>query len=658
MPTESTAHDLLLERWRAPGGGEVAALPVLHGRVEFAEAVRAAFRRVEPTAVAVELPPTLRPAVLRALERLPRVSVVVYETADGETVYWPVEPADPFVEALRLAREAGLRIVFADADIDRAPERAEPLPDPYAALRIGHRAYAEACLRLHPFPAGHEDLRREQAMAAALARAAGPGERVLFVCGMAHLERVGRMLPGPHAEPLARIRREGVQVLHLEPESFAEVGSEIPFVQAVYELRRAGPVEAPDLARSTVRRRVGALEILTGQARWDAARALDDAVRWAAARNGPPGAPLDRQRCLYHLVRLAGRHYAQETGDRIEPWQVRVLFRFLRNWSLLEGRLLPDLYQILEAARGVADDNFAYAVWRLAAHTPWQARAEDAPRVSISAEELRMGSRRIRIRRRLSRTKRRVLRVPLRRKGEERPGEWLEGFDDQGICSYPPEDEVIEAFGRWLQQKAGRVLSEEAARSEPFQGSLLDGIDIRETLRHLPEGRIYVKAFRRVPGGVGSVVVIFDEDPRLERYPFTMTWLGEHEQESDMAFYSTHPLDHVVGPGICRCEDGGFLLSYPPLRMADVWTDPDYAWTRTPAERLLAAGIDYSEDRFVVYCASRPPRGFLKQYASWMDRRIVYIPIGSLSPQRLKKLRVVHILWGKDKRKIAADYIW
>ncbi|GAB6063175.1 hypothetical protein [Deferrisoma palaeochoriense] len=649
---------LYLARWQAPRGGEVVAVPVLHGRVEFAGAVARAFEAVRPTAVAVELPPTLREAVERALARLPRVSVVTYETAGDEAVYWLVEPADPFVEALRRGREANLPLHFVDADIDQPPEHDEPFPDPYAVTRVGHRAYVEACLRERPYPATQADLRRERAMAAGLAAAAGPGERVLFVCGLAHLERVGRMLPGPHAQPLARLRREGVRLFHLSAESLPEVASEIPFVQAVYELRRAGPVAEPDLEGSTVRKRVGALEILTGRARWDEKRALDDAVAWAAARNGPPGRPLDRQRCLYHLVRLAGRHYRQETGETLEPWQVRTLFRYLRNWALLDGRLLPDLYQLVEGARSVADDNFAFAVLRLAGHTPWQKGADDLAAVELSADELRMGSRRIRIRRRLGRTKRRVLRVPRRRKGEKAPGEWLEGFDPQGICSYPPEDEVIEAFGRWLQQKAGRVLSEESARSEPFRGSLLDGIDMRETIRHLPEGEIYVREFRKVPGGVGSVVVIFDEDPDLERHPFTMTWLGEHDQESDMAFYATAPLDNVVGPGICRCEYGGFLLSYPPLRMADVWTDPDYAWTRTPAERLLAAGIDYSEDRFVVYCAPRPPRGFLKQYASWMDRRIVYIPLGTLSPQRLKRLRVVHVLWGKDKRDIAADYIW
>ena len=37
---------------------------------------------------------------------------------------------------------------------------------------------------------------------------------------------------------------------------------------------------------------------------------------------------------------------------------------------------------------------------------------------------------------------------------------------------------------------------------------------------------------------------------------------------------------------------------------------------------------------------------------------IMYIPIGQLSPVSLKKIRVVHVLDGYDKREIAKDYIW
>jgi len=196
------------------------------------------------------------------------------------------------------------------------------------------------------------------------------------------------------------------------------------------------------------------------------------------------------------------------------------------------------------------------------------------------------------------------------------------------------------------------------SRCEKFSTSLLDGIDMRETVRNIHEGAIYVREQQRAKGGVGCLVVIFDEDRRKERYPYCMTWLGEHEQESDMAFYATEPAENIVGPGICRSEYGGFLLSYPPRRIFDVWQDPDYRAVATSGEVLLMAALDYSIEKYVVYVAAKPPRSIFKQIAARCDRKIVYIPLGSLSPHKLKKLRILHILSGKDKREIAKDYIW
>jgi hypothetical protein len=125
-----------------------------------------------------------------------------------------------------------------------------------------------------------------------------------------------------------------------------------------------------------------------------------------------------------------------------------------------------------------------------------------------------------------------------------------------------------------------------------------------------------------------------------------------------MAFYATQPGGNIVGPGICRCEYGGMVLSYPPRRMLDVWTDPDYAFARGKHEVLLLAALDYSPEQHVVYVAARPPRSVFKQIAARVNRKIVYLPLGSLSPVRLKQLRVFHVLFGKDKREVARDFIW
>jgi hypothetical protein len=48
----------------------------------------------------------------------------------------------------------------------------------------------------------------------------------------------------------------------------------------------------------------------------------------------------------------------------------------------------------------------------------------------------------------------------------------------------------------------------------------------------------------------------------------------------------------------------------------------------------------------------------MKQIASRWRKQIIYIPLGQLSPVKIKQIRTLHVLSGKDKRHIAKDYIW
>ena len=151
---------------------------------------------------------------------------------------------------------------------------------------------------------------------------------------------------------------------------------------------------------------------------------------------------------------------------------------------------------------------------------------------------------------------------------------------------------------------------------------------------------------------------IFDRDPANDRFPFAMTWLGEHDQESDMAFYATNPADQVVGPGMMRATYGGFVLTQPRGRLFDVWSDADYRYARGKAEVLLMAAIDYSLEKIVVHVAADPPGERMRRYAAVQGKQITHIPLAALSPVTLKKIRVLHILAGRDKRAVAKSYIW
>src|SRR5205823_5003463 len=99
--------------------GRFSYLPVVPGRVEFAIEVRRRILAERPQVVAVELPATLEDVYLEAVRRLPQISVIFYNDTsyrrDGEAeqaIYTPVEPADPFVEAIRTAQDIGATVVF------------------------------------------------------------------------------------------------------------------------------------------------------------------------------------------------------------------------------------------------------------------------------------------------------------------------------------------------------------------------------------------------------------------------------------------------------------------------------------------------------------------------------------------------------------------
>jgi hypothetical protein len=407
----------------------------------------------------------------------------------------------------------------------------------------------------------------------------------------------------------------------------------------------------------------GVLTVISGgriEDRAERSRALAAHAAHHASRETATGYRGCDRAALGGLVwRVGAASYFEQTRNDSSPWQRRLFFDFVRRYARIRGQLIGGLYEWVVGARGVGDDNLAWEVFDVARCYPWQENTAEIETARVDGELLDLGTRTVRFRRRFMRVKQRPIAVPVRsRPTTDEPGEWLQAFQGDSICSYPPEDIVVEDWGRHLKQRAVSVLSAERSRSEPFTTSMLDGIDLRETLLRLHEGRIWVREQGRDVGSAGSVVMIFDEDREGTGFPYLMSWLGEHEQESDMALFATDPLQQVVGPGIMRATYGGFMLTYPPGRLYDVWQDSDYRMARSKPEVLLMAAVDYSTDKLVVHVGPHPPGARMRSYAAARSRRIVHLPLGSLSPASIRKVRVVHILAGREKREIAKDYVW
>jgi hypothetical protein len=593
--------------------GALYAVPIIHYSLECAYEVHRAIEFLKPDCIAVELPENMQEHFLHGASRLPDISVVVAFGQDNSPLYYLVEPSEPCFEALRSGLEHQIPGFCIDLDVPGYPMRHEPMPDPYSITHIGLKSYYEA-YKLHApqdYNAPYEqDHAREMYMARRLKELSLSYDKVLFIGGMNHVERVLRASQNTSFPTLSHEKREGVHLCTLTEESMREVMGESGFFTEAFEEARK--------------------------------------------KNVFP----DKQKLLLRLYKESAATYKEATGNDFLSYHLRNTMKFCRNLSLITGRLLPDFFQIVTSAKGCVDHNYAYEVWFKATSYPYLKNVDALPALDLHAEDIFGASRTILFHLKQKNPKSSLFN--LRKKDKQ--GAAFQPPGPFSLCSYPPEDLIVENFGKFLHKKGAQILNEESARVHEFQSSLEDGIDTRETIRHSPEKKLYVKVFAKPTKGVGSIVVIFDEDmpkeEEKERYPWKMTWLGEHTQESDMAFFATSLHEKVVGPGISRCEYGGFMMSYPPRRMWDVWQDPDYLGLQTKSEVLLTAAIDYSVKPLITYVAKKPPKSFLKSYASRFGKKVVYIPIGQLSPVTIDKLRVFHVLDGYGKRDIAGEYIY
>jgi len=266
--------------------GRFSYFPVVPGRLEFAIEVRQAILRERPQVVALELPVSLQQAWIRAVERLPEMSLVFYPEHD-EATYVLVEPADPFTEAIRTGLEIGAEIFFADPEAGDRPHLPDAYPDPYAIRSIGLERYIEA-YRVYPQPRS-EEIGRHAAGIAWKLEGADPTANVLVVVSLNLLDPLLDAMEEPQAQPLSRVRHEDIELLNPHPESLAEIAVEYPLLQWRYENYRAGLAD-------------------------------DNQI--------------DRRHAQLAVLLAAEKEYEASTGERIAHWQRRLLARYTRNLAL------------------------------------------------------------------------------------------------------------------------------------------------------------------------------------------------------------------------------------------------------------------------------------------------------------------------------------
>ncbi|MEQ9365407.1 MAG: hypothetical protein RIF32_14265 [Leptospirales bacterium] len=670
----------------------VRALPIVHGSIECTTLVRRLFLEAPPSACALELPERIAGALKEALAFAEEIPVISLENPAGLPLHFIVEPLEPLVEAARSAREAGIPVHLIDFYQEYLPGfQPDAFPDTYALetmdLKTVYEEYESHIRRawgnsesapdaadgdFSGVPLVDErldsvDRLRELYMARQLRHLAGLSEDVLCVCGVRHVPALRDMMRVSTAEFEDRFEPEFLR-LREDLLSYADSrvladDSQEP-LEALFNkqerqrLNDAGISPASDVDDVPTVVTVHTLdpksaEVLNQPGYYNTA--------WNFARRHLKAiAKYDRIRLQRSVYRETVSRYERETGELVPPQREKNFFRFARNWSLLRGALLPDLYRLVVSARAFGNDDFARIMFDLLSFIPPNPQPS-APTKELNLDDLFKDARLLRLRLRVRRKPRAndaLLPDSLRKRipRERYPGEWADAWQEGGICSYPPEDITIENFGARLQKQATALLRGSEEKVLPFTASLMDGIDYRETIRNYHLGRIFVKDLHVQGIEAGSVVVIFPEDD--EDYDWRVVWWGEHSEESDMAFYATQPGKRITGPGICQSRYGGLMMTYPPGRLHDIWNDPDYRSLTSPADRLLAAAIEYNEKKAVVHLAERPPARRLVRLAARFGQKVVHIPLSTINPVLLARIRRFHVLDSRDRRDEAGDYIF
>ena len=611
-------------------GPRIRVMPIIHGSGDFAVRVREELLSRPYDCVAIPLPPSFQDDVEEAIERLPAISIVAQLDADRDDAetgfsFVPIDPCQGVIAALRTARGERIARAFIDMETPRFEAHHAVFPDPYALKRVSPAGFAAAVLPTIPPPRPGQHATRIAWMAARLRELEARHRAILLVCSLldwpwirdAYRRRRDAAEPDPFLAP--------IQTFGVDPATLIFALGELPFVTGLYERGRRELEPDDNLS-------VDGVKEMVLQA---------------------------RDRLQAKLPKVA---------QRVTPQLLGIYFRYVRNLSLIERRLTPDLYTLVVAAQQTAGDDFALAVAETAREYPYAEIVGDGgPSAGPSdLPVLRMGIDRADVpawgmARMVSRLPGQALSwrsCELRPKPPERDRKlWKQRWDPYGMCSWPPEDDRIESFHRHVRDQAKAILGADLARSEKFTTSVMDGIDIRETLRNWHTGDLYVKIIPPSRGTIEVVVFLFDlpADPRV--YTSRATWFAEHQEESTLAFYATDHMKNLVGPGIAQAEYGGALFLFPPRTIPDIWTDPRLDFADTLEERLLAAAFLHSRERHVAVVAPRPPLASWRRLARRFGRKIVPLPLHRFSGQLIERLRRFHVLNGKVVRSYAADFI-
>jgi hypothetical protein len=600
-------------------------IPVIHGSGSYALALRRWLLDCPFDALAVPLPPSFAAPGEEGVLRLPVVSAVVQRVRESEGHSYgtmvPIDPCQGVIAALRFAWSERKEVEWIDRETDRFEVESLVLPDPFAVEMTNLERFCCAVLPAIPTPHAASDWDRIRHMANRLLEMRARYSKVLALCHLNDWPWLREAVRCGDAREDADSMGDGVSVVS-EPTNYAIdsrthifLHGELPFVTALYERARAN---------------------------------LDDDARLAVEG-------------LKELFLSARASYRADLGQRarqITPLLISQCLKYIRNQTLLERRLTPSLYTIVRSAQQMMGDMFAIHLVHAAREyafdepVPW-------PTMKIGIEQGEFPDAGIMpLQSRLPGPEMEWKNLELNRpplKQDKR--KWASRWNPYQQCSWPEEDTRIESFRNRIVERARGMIGADLARSEKFSTSLMDGLDLRETLRHWYDGSLYVKILPPSIGHLDATVMLFEHEPDPRQYAWRATWYAEHGEESTLAFFAIPFAQEILGPGVAVSTYGGAMFLYPPRPIEDIWSDPRLDFADTLEQRLVAAACLHAEARHVALLSPAAPGLALRQIAKRFRRKLVHVPLSHFADSVVQQLRLFHVLNGKHVRSYASHFI-
>ncbi|MFN6140661.1 MAG: hypothetical protein ACK480_19410 [Planctomycetota bacterium] len=625
-------------------------IPVVHGSGAYASALRKELLTRSFDALAVPLPASFATDVIRGVQRLPALSTVVrlsaqqdrfdelddsQETTDLRGTYVPIDPCQAVIAAIRFALGERKPIVWIDSESDQIENHSPVFADCYAIRHTTLERFCAAMLPAIPPPdaglGGGNLIERIDTMAEKILAMRNSYRSIVALCPLEAWpwlrEAIQKKMAEDASDSLERSSDEESQdefyetdLYAIDPRSYLFALGELPFITGLVELARQDFQD-------------------------------DDQI----VAQG-----------LKELFVTARSSYRQELAGRarqITPLLISQCLKYVRNQTLLERRMTPSFYTLAKSAQQMMGDTYTMHLVNAAIEYPLDDPIANGPdgletmRMGIGVGDL-PGWGRAKLISRLPGPPIQWHSLELKRRVEKKDQRrWESRWNPYMQCSWPEEDTQIESFRNRVAERARQILGADLARIEKFTTSIMDGLDLRETLRHWYDGSLYVKVNPPSIGQVNVTVMIFDPEPDPREYSWRATWFSEHPEESTLAFYATPFNTQMIGPGIAMATYGGSMFIYPPRPILDIWKDSRLDFTDTLEQRLVAAACMHSESRHVALLSPTPPGYALKKIAKRYSRKLVHVPLSHFSDSAVQQLRIFHVLNGKHVRSYAADFI-